>query len=208
MKIAVLCQHDEPFRPVADITVPVMREWCDRHGYDFILNTDPPQRSIVWDRYRHLAETDGYDWLMHLDADVLLTNHHIRVEDLLPQAGWAVLCANEREDGGFYINDGVAVFSGDLSDRLILREVFKEQDPCYKCGQDVIQDAWLDEKTYWDYITLLPQKCLNSFLYEEYGMPTTTPGQWSQGDFALHLPGISNHRRVELLTERLPLILR
>ena len=45
-----------------------------------------------------------------------------------------------------------------------------------------------------------PQRTFNSYGYGEYGL-VHPEGEWQKGDFALHLPGLSDGRRLEILRE-------
>jgi ribosome recycling factor len=46
------------------------------------------------------------------------------------------------------------------------------------------------------------QSDFNSYPYEMYGHPATTPGNWVKGSsFALHLPGMTAQRRTEIFKD-------
>lgn len=221
MNITLLTQYDAPFAPVAALTDPVLREYTKRHGYNLVEIVNATiHRSIVWDRFMYIASAldAGADVVAWFDADVLITNLHIRLENLfsLRYEGFTlaeVLC----EDGHPRLNDGVVVVtnhSGGIPELCRQIHAYPEAKGIY-CGQDVLQAA-LDNggtdpngfiQTYVP-IRTAPHKAINSFLYTEYNMPETTPGHWTPGDFVLHLPGRTNERRVELFTEYSKHILR
>ena len=209
MRICLFTQTNAAFEPVSSITVPVMSEYARRHNYRLHVFLGEPQRSIIWDRYRIMAENmDGFDWLIHIDADVLLTNHHIRIEELVPRHEHMAMALCSCEDGKLRLNDGVSIFSADSYMKWYMMRCFEhaEGDGIW-CGQDVIQRD-LDNGKLDGILKIERQKALNSLLYQEYGMPETTIGQWTPGDFALHLPGRTNQRRVELLNQYEKHILR
>lgn len=209
MKICVCTQYNTPFQGVADVTVPVLEEYCERHGYQLAVRVDPPiHRSVVWDRVKLIQDCmDGADWVAYFDTDVLITNLHIRLEEFM--SGESIVMTEARtEDGREVINDGVCFFENLPYVRRTLDQIWDTPDsPTIFCAQDVIQKMSDD----WDLKGILSierQKSFNSFLYAEYGMPETTLGNWTPGDFALHLPGRTNERRVELFTEYSKHILR
>lgn len=208
MNIGIFCQFNTPFAKVADITVPVMREYADRHGYKLTVDRDRPiSRSIVWDRYEILAsEVKKYDWAVHMDADVLITNLHIRLEEFMARAGDIVISRCLTEDGHTRLNDGVSMFRSSPYAQIDLECVFmRESTPEIQCGQDVLEEMSRDSKFRF---VIERHKAINSFLYEEYGMPSTTIGNWTPGDFVLHTPGRTNDRRVEIFNKIVPQILR
>jgi hypothetical protein len=209
-RIAIYAQFNEPFRKVANLTIPVMQEYADRHGYDLHVGENLPiHRSIVWDRYKILRENlDRYDWIAHFDSDVLLTNLNIRLEEFCHEPSNVVISMATTEKGERRMNDGVALFRKDWYTHHILDECFHApQEGSIQCGQDKLEMLYLtraDNHTF----HIERQKAINSFLYSEYGLPETTVGSWGRGDFCLHLPGRTNDRRVELFTEHLNYIIR
>lgn len=206
MKIGIFTQFNTPFNMVGSITIPVMQEYADRHGYHLTAHYNRPiSRSIVWDRYEILAaEIENYDWVVHMDADVLITNLHIRLEDFL--RGDLVISEAMTETGTLRMNDGVAMFRNTDEIRWWLRHIFEEpESELYQCGQDVLENAC---DCIRGEVTIERHKAINAFLYSEYGMPITTIGSWTPGDFVLHLPGRTNERRVELFNQITPQILR
>jgi hypothetical protein len=206
MNVGIFCQFNAPFKNVADITVPVMREYADRHGYTLTVHEDRPiTRSIVWDRYEILSqEIKNYDWVVHMDADVLITNLHIRLEEFF--RGDLVISECLTETGILRMNDGVAMFRNCEDIQYWLQRTFEEpESDLYQCGQDYLENACDCMRCD---VTIERHKAINAFLYEEYGMPSTTIGSWSPGDFVLHLPGRTNDRRVELFNQITPQILR
>jgi hypothetical protein len=206
---------------VAALTAPVLREYAKRHGYNLVeIVNATVHRSIVWDRFMHIASAldAGADVVAWFDADVLITNLHIRLENLanLRYEGFT-LAEAVCEDGQPRLNDGVTIVTdpyGVLADTCRAIHTYPGAKGIY-CGQDVLQAALdndeVDPRQHIQTvipIRTLPHKTLNSFLYTEYNMPETTPGHWTPGDFVLHLPGRTNERRVELFTDYSKHILR
>lgn len=210
MKIVVCTQFNAPFKEVADITLPVLSEYCSRHGYYLRVDEDAPIiRSIVWDRFVILSEEmakQECDWIVHFDADILVTNLHIRLEEFLDRD--LVISKVVREDGAEVLNDGVMLVRNNASTIPLMRQIFTTPSTeKIQCGQDVLQEMInLDPHAPW--LKIERHKAINSFLYAEYGMPETTVGNWTAGDFVLHLPGRTNTRRAELFTEYSKHILR
>ncbi len=57
-------------------------------------------------------------------------------------------------------------------------------------------------------MSVVHQKCFNSYLYSEYTYPDDKGGSYTKGDFVLHLPGMPNHRRLQLIQEYLPQVIK
>ena len=201
MKIHLIVQYDSAFDAVANITVPAMRAYASRHGYEFTaLKDHPVRRTVIWDRYRNLHEAANpdADWVVHMDADVLITNHHIRIEGLVDEHVNPIITRTLCEDGQRRFNDGVVLIPQDYLSTLAETSDYPQSpDEGIYCSQDVFE-RHSDYRTLFD---VIPHKCMNSFLYTEYGMPPTTIGHWTPGDFVLHLPGRTNERRVGIFNK-------
>lgn len=197
MKIGVFTLFNGSYKPVSDITLPNLQEYCDRHGYELTPYENPALiRDIVWDRIDVILHTlHKYDWLVYFDSDVLVTNHHIKLEEFLTRD--IVLSESIREDGSIHLNDGVLFVRNSQFSIDILKQAWSYHGrPGVFCAQDAFE--LIQPHSY--AFSVERQKRFNSFLYNEYGMPITTRGHWTPGDFALHLPGRTTERRVEIFT--------
>jgi hypothetical protein len=196
MKIGVFTLFNSSYKPVSDITLPNLQEYCDRHGYELTPYENPPIiRDIVWDRIDViLSNLHKYDWMVYFDSDVLVTNHHIPLTEFLQND--IILSESIREDGSTHPNDGVLFVRNCQESIDILKRAWDlAHYPDIFCAQDALEYLW---NHYSAGICIAAQKRFNSFLYSEYGMPITTRGHWTIGDFALHLPGRTTARRVEI----------
>ena len=204
MKIAISTQYNHDFEEIAAITIPIMHEYCKRHGY--ILDASPtPSKSpaIIWERISDalMLLDSGCDAVMHMDADALITNLSVSVEDilsLLPNLSDADLVATAEND---IINDGCCIWRATLGTMSAMQDIFSKLGE-FSSPQDVINNhaAALD-------VYHVSPRTMNSVLNAEYGNvnPLT---EWQDGDFVLHLPGVGNARRVELLKEYSQKIIR
>lgn len=209
--IAISVQFNESFRPVADLTIPLMEEYCARHGYELIVNNvEQPRRSIVWDRYLIIQERlKEFDWIVHFDADLLITNMHITLEDIISNAGHAHVIVSKAwtEQLQQRFNDGVIFWRNAPRAFVTLKAMLDEpEDDFVRCGQDALERLWL--KGYIPDPCFIRQAEVNAFDYRRYNMSEKTPGQWVPGLFCLHMPGMNLADRVALIQETLPKVLR
>lgn len=214
MNICVCVQFNSAFKQVADITLPVLREYCVRHGYALRVDEDARiKRSIIWDRYAIIREQlELFQWVAHFDADVLVTNLNIRLEDFMSpvygEAPYVIMAECATEKGDLDFNDGVCFFRSNTVTKNIVEDIILTPDSAtVLCGQDAFSQMY-ENTLPLECVRVARQKDFNSFLYTEYGMPETTVGNWTPGDFVLHLPGCSNARRVEIFSEKLKEVLR
>ncbi len=91
MKIGILTAFNERYAPIADITLPLMKRYADKHGYALEVgkyHEDATRLETYGDRMKielYKAHYDEHDILMWLDIDVLVMNSEIRIEERLGQ---------------------------------------------------------------------------------------------------------------------------
>lgn len=79
-RIALITCWDDKYEPLAEIAAPIMKSYCEKHGYAFepyIYHTDPNHLLSYGDRgkieqYKKLY--DDYDFIMFLDIDAIIMN--------------------------------------------------------------------------------------------------------------------------------------
>lgn len=203
MNIGVFTHHDEVMAPVAAITVPVLQKYCDRHGYELTVATERlSDRRIVWDKIPLLQlNLSRFNWVWYVDCDILITNHYVKLEDILSQVPPDIDCylatdINGPNLGSFFVRNT------EWSDALLNATWLQGELPETTSEQHGLINALKG-------MALLAggrggyasQNRFNSYPYELYGHPQTTPGNWRPGSFLVHLPGMTTERRVELFTE-------
>ncbi len=215
MKIGVFSYYDESYKCVADVTTPVLEKYCERHGYGLHVSDGKNERSLFWRLVPDLlGGFDRYDWCVHLNTDTLITNHAVKIESLLDRHMVIAMCLNSAYE--WTLNDGFLAAKNSLEGEWLLNQVWQRfgspnslagnKDGTVTCPLNAIEALHRTHQIAADMIHVVPQNRCNSFHWPEYGLSKETPGQWQQGDFLLHLPGMKNARRVEVFTEFLPKI--
>ncbi len=202
MNIAILYLHDSAFAEVAAVTLPVARAWVERHGYRLIEVLDPPvERNIQWHRVKvlqllmeQLILGPKVDYALNLDADVLITNPEIHLEDLIKKYGPFDIAMSREKTGAW--NDGTCLFANTQRTRDFLQVAWGMEHGTDVTSLNGAVQKLFDAGTLADHVTLveIPKREFNSYWDD-----------WHRGDFVLHLPGTGNERRVYLFKEVLKL---
>lgn len=200
--IHVLTHYTSSFKEIADITVPVMNNYCKKHNY-----TSSVKWTQQYDKYDGLYKlsqimeicSDG-DIAMVCDVDTLITNFDIKIEDFI------------KDGKDFYVAQGwnMGVFIVRItpaSIKLINHLFFWIKEGRFNCEQDAfefyMQMYLLSDAT--DIIDTVPHPCFNSYiskLYPEVPQPVTKEqGEWFPGAFVLHLPALPLEQRINLMKE-------
>lgn len=193
--IYVLTHYTDNWNGIADITIPVMEQYCKTNGYIFNVSKVPE-----YDKYNGLHKLKALNLLnendvaMLVDADVLITNHKVKIEY-------------------FYKRDELLLAEGANCGIMIVRKTNRGiidlmiqdiESGEFNCEQDAVETYLKRTTGYYD-IKLIPHPCFNSYLselYPEIPQPVTKEqGQWEKGCFVLHLPALSIEKRIEVLTK-------
>lgn len=196
MTIGVFTFHDELFKPVADITLPVLRAYCERHGYPLTVATERlSNQRVVWDKIPLLLKNLHLnDWSFFIEADILITNPEWTLETFLIGLGEPDIIVSDDVNG---MNFGVFFVRNSVQARVVLSDAWHLRDRAdIGSEQHALIEACRDSEQV--QVARVPQKLFNAYLYEHYGLPYHTPGNWTPGDFAMHLPGMTVEKRVEV----------
>lgn len=200
MKFFITTSFDSPYKGVANLTLPILMEYADCHGYELSVKQNPwDARDIIWGRVSDMLAYNGpADWIVHVDADVLITNLTKSLEEFVGFDRFTLIVVGSDHNG---INDGMLFLRNSLPAKELMRDVERTAESgCF-------QSALAENESLHKFVSVASQRSFNSYLKGEY--PDQDPdGVWQEGDFALHLPGRSNPRRVEILNQILPLIKR
>ncbi len=207
MKIALVCLYDKHFEPLTSLTIPPLTAYCQRWGYTPYFGQpdakyDPRN---TWDRFVILYDLleQGFDAVMWLDADTILTNHHIRIEDRLGSEKF-VLSTDLHG-----INAGVMIARNHVLTRELLLSIIQAEKGLFDKHPHREQEMlshYLASPHYEHLATILPQRMMNAFPHELYGRSTQYPGNWHQGDWIIHFPGMRMFGRLEAMPPYLKLI--
>jgi len=199
MKIAVITFLVGPdYKRWMEPGLASKREWCKKQGYDFHCGGD-----IVWDRTRPIPWSkllylqqflNDYDYLFVSDADVLITNPDLKIEDvILPQLGdkdllWTM-------DACDHLN------SGNMLLRCSAREWLKEYFTEVWKKEDLIYHIWwenaamikvLEISDHARHVATCREHWLfNAYLFGPTGKAVDPPRRlWQKGDLLIHFAGV------------------
>lgn len=206
------------FGDVLSITWPNKQAYAEKHGYDlfdeskFLDTSRPPSWSKIKAVQRLLNE-ENCDWVFWLDADTVIMNSDIRIEEFLPIDGPDFLVAPEKNDK---INAGAWLIRNTPWAHEFLNTWWNMESYVLPKGLGVSGDndalnAFRKEKTqaYLDqHFAIVPRCTFNSVAYwftpaEEMEFQKSKkkatdlefynhPMRYHKGDFVAHVAGKSN----------------
>lgn len=175
------------------------RDWCARHGYDFHYGGDAVwdrSRPIPWSKLLYLQSfLNKYDYLFVSDADVLITNPSLKIEDvILPQLGekdllWTMDACDHLNSGNMLLR---------CSARDWIRSYF---DLVWK-QEDLIHHIWWENAAMIKVLETRPDHAVhiatckeswmfNAYLFGPTGKTVDPPRRlWKEGDLLIHFAGV------------------
>lgn len=204
MKVAILILYTKSWQPLADIVIPNVEAYSAKHKYQFSIRKYPEPYTSDFG-FNKLIEIkklfdEGIGVVWSLDLDCLITNHSVKIEDFLDEEHFAYFTNDYN-----WINCGSFVIKKSDWSTMFIDAVlnFSKHDPNLYCEQDGI-GHYLKVTPNETKVKFLPQNTINSYKYELYPeIPPQTheQGNWEEGDFVLHLPGIGMDKRIEIFKQ-------
>lgn len=214
MKTILFTGYDAGYTPLAELTFPLMAEWADRRGYDWCAFTDPPTGlNIYWtgvarglELLRGGLEPGGYDRVIYLDADQMITNMDEHFDGLIPTGfhaskDWG---KDAKEQWHFSMcgfvahKDCIPLFHRVLSMEPDYRDKpFQEQAPMQAAFQEILALKYYGSGSVaMPPITVHPRPIFNCVPDEV--CPGNVPEPWQPGNFAAHLTMLPIDQRIAL----------
>lgn len=218
MKILVLTGYCGPrFEKAGLISSTTKFNYATKHGYDFLLLNSSYQDykdPVSWFKIEWLRDNlKNYDWVFWSDADALIMNQNIKLEDLInfasarPSSLWIspvrtpiqvelpelveknyIIAYDDYSPcmGNFLIKN--SAWSHEFLNKILsLKQKYLNDDIWDNRSQDFLLYS---EKDLLKYIDFVPQKALNSGIH-----------QYTDGDFVLHWYATAEKWRLEAALE-------
>jgi len=197
-------------------------EYAEKHGYGFLSerNYKGYDRPISWYKiYKILNLINDYDWVVWMDADSLITNYNVKIEDIINQEvdrkktvflspkDLPIECSLPplKETNYIITQDdyspcmGIFLIKNCEWSRNFFKKIYEQtnhlNDPIW---DNRAQDSLLyNNPELMENIKFVPQKTLNSFTLN-----------WTVGDFIIHWPATESERKKRYTEEYLNQVIK
>lgn len=197
MKIAVATEFSPAYQQIADVTLPVLKRYCDKHDYELCVIDIPDggfhYRKIEWLQEKFKTDVEA---VFYLDVDALITNLSVPIENFIDDDCSLFIT---RDAGG--INGGSLIIRNSHIGNWMLELILSLRDN-FNNEQEVLEHL-MKSPQFNQFVKVLPHPSINSYrmdLYKEL-IHLTKPedGMWHEGDFVLHTPALLLEQRAEVL---------
>ena len=204
MEFALVSLNDRNYQPLADITWEQNKVvYAELHGYAHACKTEGFYNvGVGFEKIFFLRDMmvnyPDIDWFWWTGCDTMITNLTIKLEDRIDNDYHFIIAADCNG-----LNADSLLVRNTPEGRGVIDMIISKHDE-YKSHVWAEQQAIIDSRDeYQDIIKVVPQKLINAYEYALY--PECEPidqtggnGQWAQGDFLIHWPGLSLPHRINL----------
>ncbi|MBA3721550.1 MAG: class I SAM-dependent methyltransferase [Parachlamydiaceae bacterium] len=190
----------EEYKKVVSSGIENKRLYCQQHGYDFICGEEilDYTRPIPWSKIQIILKTmenPSYKWIFWTDADAVIMNHGIQLEDLIDDKYNFIV---SRDPNNY--NTGHFLIKNCEWSREFLKQIYSHTeciDHEWWEQQAVILE--LETKPELHSLTkVIPQRLFNSYPKSIYDSLTAT---YQTGDFIIHFAGTREKPELKTLME-------
>ena len=187
------------FKDVNDLTVQSKIDYCKKYGYDF-LNIDKnldETRIISWSKTKATIENlDKYDWIWCTDADLIIMNDSIMLEDLIDDKFDIIVARNHHtQNEEIEINTGSILIKNSDWTKNFLNNVYAQNQ--------FSLDGWAEQRAMM-HLLKIDITIKEHFKFVDFRLFNSLYKCWDEynykiGDFTLHLAGRGNLERLYIL---------
>jgi hypothetical protein len=203
-----------PFQVVANTTFSSKLNYANKHGYDFLsLNGFGTDKSGKYNPtqigylriLRVFNNIENYDYIMWIDADALVTNPNMTIEDF--QIDDSIFYCSYDWSGYYSLNTGNFILKNTPQTKLFI-DAFYEISKNYDMPEEQATiNAMYSIPNLKPAIKVLEHKFLNAVPSVDivkkdiWGNKPSPPFPWKPDDFLVHATGLPNSERVRIFNE-------
>lgn len=225
MKIALVTAYNNNFEEVGSLSSENKILYCSKQGYDFVRSDCIPDERFAFNWVKPLAINklmDNYDYIMWSDADSIITNMTIRIEDFIGESPDSLIIAgryimdmkNQVDTRTYMLSEyppavhhlGNFIVKCSQESKYIMNRIYQLRDT----GIDSIGNKLYEEHAL--YILLKNDAGIRDKVHTVSlkRLLTLNPGEYSEkmnlpihttGDYIAHFISTPNDKRVSLIHE-------
>jgi hypothetical protein len=202
------------YQDLADITDQPKIEYCNRYGYKFFVLKENKYSDIMgFNKIGYMLDllntNPDIEWLLFSECDATITNLATKLEDKIDNDFHVIIPVDRLN-----LNAGNLLVRNSPEGRGYL-QMLMDSEPEYKQAEWAEQQVMIDTiDNFTDIVKIVEQRYMNSYIQAPYDYCDVrtdvlgNSGEWQQGDWILHLPGLHKPVRIDVATQILNQIVR
>jgi hypothetical protein len=202
------------YQDLADLTDQPKQEYCDRHGYKFFVLKENKYSDVMgFNKIGYILDllntNPDIEWLLFTECDATITNVTTTMQDKIDNDFHVIIPVDRLN-----LNAGNLLVRNSTEGRAYL-QMLLDNEPEYKDKEWAEQQVMIDTiDKYTNTVKIVEQRYMNSYIQAPYDYCDIrtdvlgNSGEWQEGDWILHMPGLHKPVRIQVVTEILKHITR
>jgi hypothetical protein len=202
------------YQDLADITDQPKIEYCNRYGYKFFVMKENKYSDIMgFNKIGYMLDllntNPDIEWLLFSECDATITNLATKIEDKIDNDFHVIIPVDRLN-----LNAGNLLVRNSPEGRAYL-QMLMDSEPEYKDKEWAEQQVMIDTiDNFTNIVKIVEQRYMNSYIQAPYDYCDVrtdvlgNSGEWQQGDWILHLPGLHKPVRIDVATKILNQLVR
>jgi hypothetical protein len=202
------------YQDLADITDQPKIEYCNRYGYKFFVMKENKYSDIMgFNKIGYMLDlmntNPDIEWLLFSECDATITNLTTKIEDKIDNDFHVIIPVDRLN-----LNAGNLLVRNSPEGRGYL-QMLMDNEPEYKDKEWAEQQVMIDTiDNFTNIVKIVEQRYMNSYIQAPYDYCDVrtdvlgNSGEWQQGDWILHLPGLHKPVRIDVATKILNQLVR
>lgn len=157
MKILILQVATPNIKDYSIYSIPININYSIKWDYDFLLYThkeDAIDYHPAWLKITSFynINIEKYDWIWILDADAVINNDKIKLEDIISNCNKPIIISKNGKNGGRYLNSGSILIKSDFVKELLLK-----YEDCVRKGYVFLNENFWDQELINDWYEESPE---------------------------------------------------
>lgn len=207
MKIAVIQIYNNNIKEYAEYSRMINSIYALKHGYEYIswdYDLVPLEYSVYYNKiaaiYQTIKSDINFEWVLYLDADAIITNQSIKLEDIIAKyQDKEIIMAQDLngKNNGVILIKNTPIMADYLQDCYTNRNFFHSKTPEQAAMFVIVEQDKYKEKIGWE-----TMQFFNAYLFKYKNMEYDEP-LWDNTSFILHLQRLPNDKRIKIFKEYL-----
>ena len=126
MKILILQVATPNIKDYSVYSIPINISYSIKWDYDFLLYTSKEEELDYHPAWLKITafyniNVDKYDWIWVLDADAVINNEKIKLEDIISNCNRPIIISENGKNGGRHLNSGSFLIKSEFVKELLLK---------------------------------------------------------------------------------------
>lgn len=205
MKIAVIQIYNNNIKQYAEYSRMINSIYALKHGYEYIswdYDLVPLEYSVYYNKiiamYQTIKSDLNLEWVLYLDADAIITNHEIKIEDIIakhPDKEIIMATDLNGQNNGVVLIKNTPIMADYLQECYTDRNYFHQRTPEQNAMFIIIQQDKYQDKIGWETMHFF-----NAYLFKYKNMEHDER-LWDEESFILHLQRLPDNKRIELFQQ-------